>query len=99
MANAGQKLAEVGEKTIKICQEAANDEKNILILKEKDDILDELDIISHEVYHRSTKLSAAGFFSIDYSMILFILTNVCNYVIVVYQFAYQSNTLVTKPSS
>lgn len=92
MANAGQELVDVGEKTIKICQEAAKDERKILILKEKDDILDELDTISHEVYHRSTKLSAAGFFSIDYSMIIFILSNVCNYVIVVYQFAYQSNS-------
>lgn len=50
-----------------------------LILREKEDLQLKYQYqkIAHESYQRDTKLNAAGFFPLDHSLILFIISTIC----------------------
>lgn len=71
--------------TVQICHQKILSLDKTLILKEKHQLKYQYQIIAHESYQRSTRLSAAGFFSVDNSLIFFIFTTVCNNVLAMYQ--------------
>jgi len=50
---------------IQICHQKILNLDKTLILKEKDQLKYQYQIIAHESYQRNTRLSAAGFFSVD----------------------------------
>lgn len=71
--------------TVQICHQKILNLDKTLILKEKDQLKYQYQIIAHESYQRNTRLSAAGFFSVDNSLIFLIFTTVCNNVLAMYQ--------------
>lgn len=57
-----------------------------LILREKEQLKYQYQIIAQESYQRDTRLSAAGFFPLDNSLIVFIISTICTNLVAICQF-------------
>ncbi|XP_066245429.1 putative gustatory receptor 28b [Euwallacea similis] len=82
LAYVGQRIAVETEQTVAICY------KQMLktsVNKIENDTNQEFFLLAQQVVNRTTKISAAGFFNIDNSMILFMATTFFTYFIVVMQ--------------
>lgn len=86
LAHVGQNLANNAQETINKCYEASENSNAAMIHHEQEEIASEYRLIAYEVCQRFSRLSAGGFFFIDHSLILVMMTNICNYLIVIYQF-------------
>lgn len=72
--------------TIQICHRKLLSLDKSLILREKKQLKYQYQIIANESYQRNTRLSAAGYFPVDNTMILFIVTSICNNLVAICQF-------------
>lgn len=86
LAHVGQNLASNAQETINKCYEASENPNSTIIQYEQEGIASEYRMIAYEVSQRFSTLSAGGFFFIDHSLILVLMTNICNYLIVIDQF-------------
>ncbi|KAH1006470.1 hypothetical protein HUJ05_007204 [Dendroctonus ponderosae] len=86
MANAGQKLTATANETIPICHKMCENLDKALILSERQQLLIQYQLIAQESFQRDTKVHADGFFSVDHSMIIFIVFNVCNNLVAICQY-------------
>ncbi|KAL1514368.1 hypothetical protein ABEB36_003636 [Hypothenemus hampei] len=86
LAIIGEQLSTETKKTVAICHNnALNINKLAFISGNSNKLQKQYLDFAKEAHERNNKLSAAGYFSIDNSMILFIITNVCTYLIVICQ--------------
>ncbi|XP_066140029.1 putative gustatory receptor 28b isoform X2 [Euwallacea fornicatus] len=82
LAYVGQQIAAESEQTVAICyKQMLKTSTN----KIENDANQEFFLLAQQVVNRTTKISAAGFFNIDNSMILFMATTFFTYFIVVMQ--------------
>lgn len=86
LAHVGQNVSSNAQETINKCYDASENPNSTIISYEQEKIAFEYRMIAYEVSQRGCKLSAGGFFFVDHSLILIIMTNICNYLIVIYQF-------------
>lgn len=87
----GQQLQDEAKKTIDICYNQAQNVRPIT----RQDIRETRRrylLFARQVYDRNVKLSSAGFFPIDHSLIFHFSTFVCTYVIVVCQLVTNSKS-------
>lgn len=73
-------------KTVQICHQKLLSLDKTLILREKERLMYQYQVICYESYQRVNGMSAAGFFPIDNSLILYIFSTVCNYLVAICQF-------------
>lgn len=70
---------------VQICHQMLLSLDRTLILREKKQLMYHYQVICYESCHRSTMQSAAGFFPIDNSLILYIVSTVCNHLVAICQ--------------
>lgn len=80
-----QTLLTAQRQTVQICHRKLLNLDKTLILKEKEQLKYQYQLIAHESYQRCTGLTAVGFFAVDNSLIFLIFTTVCNNVVAMIQ--------------
>ncbi|KAL1502007.1 hypothetical protein ABEB36_007220 [Hypothenemus hampei] len=93
LASLGEQLCTETKKTIAICYNNALDISDLYVInlyrrKKQKEYLD----FAKEVFERNVKLRAAGYFSIDNSLVLFFTVTVCTNLVVVCQMVTNNNT-------
>lgn len=81
----GQKLQAESKRTIDICYNQIQNIQPIFIGQDVKETRLQYLLFARQIHDRNVKLCAAGFFSIDHSLILYFATIVCTYVIVICQ--------------
>ncbi|KAL1502008.1 hypothetical protein ABEB36_007221 [Hypothenemus hampei] len=82
LAMIGHQLTKQAKRTLDLCFELSFKVPKIFNIQ---DIQKEFIIVAYHVYQRRIQINATGFFIVDYSMIYFIFSNVCTYLIAVGQ--------------
>ncbi|KAL1494686.1 hypothetical protein ABEB36_010250 [Hypothenemus hampei] len=82
----GELLKREADKTINICYEKLHKHNR------NDDMNRHLLQLTQQVFQRRPRISAAGFFSVDHSLILFICTTTATYIIFLCQFESSKST-------
>lgn len=86
LTSAVESLMHQPVKIIQVCHQQLLSLEKALILREKQQLRVQYQIIAYESYQRDTKLSAAGFISINNALVLFIASTVCNNLVAICQF-------------
>lgn len=71
---------------VQICHRKILTLDKSLILREKKQLKYQYQLIANETYQRNTRLSAAGYFPVDNTLILFIVTTIGNNLVAICQF-------------
>lgn len=82
----GQKLRREGQRTIEICYNCLQKSEENFVIGRVSTIQKDFAALASQASQCNNTLSAAGFFSLDSSMILFIVNNVCIYLVALGQF-------------
>lgn len=74
------------KETIQICHQKILSLDKSLILREKKMLKYHYQVIANESYQRNSRVSAAGYFPVDNTLILFIVTTIGNNLVAICQF-------------
>ncbi|KAH1006468.1 hypothetical protein HUJ05_007202 [Dendroctonus ponderosae] len=81
----GERLGNEVRRTVNSCTEMAHFAPRIFTVDSGRDFEEKFLIIAQNLHQRRRRINAAGFFTIDHSMILLVASNVCTYLLVACQ--------------
>lgn len=81
----GEQLGNEVRRTLNRCHEIVHFAPRIFTVETDRDVEKKFLILAQNVHQKNRRISAAGFFPIDHSMILLVASNVCTYLVVVCQ--------------
>ncbi|XP_060531960.1 uncharacterized protein LOC132705401 isoform X3 [Cylas formicarius] len=86
LANAGERLSNEGKRTVAICYDLLfRKPKRVFIALQLDDPRQQLLLLAQQAAFRRPEISAAGFFPINHSLLIVVISTVCSYFIVAMQ--------------
>ncbi|KAK9710413.1 7tm Chemosensory receptor [Popillia japonica] len=86
LAKLADSIYEEAKQTSLICYKILQETPSKHILSDEQEIRGHLSFLAQEATLRSTKISAAGFFEVDYTMVFLLFTSVTTYIVVLIQF-------------